>query len=160
MSSPEGVMASLQEEDVGVSPHVVGKEPGMFLMSEESSESAHVMGKQLGVSLVSEVLIVSLHVAGKEPDVSLMMVPGDDEACASEAGDTEAEEGEASAEDSAGFEDEAIDASEAAVAGKQTPTFEFFKSRNRIRMGFVMTFNVQKMKRITVELFKSLNIAH
>ena len=43
----------------------------------------------------------------------------DDEACASEAGDTEAEEGEASAEDSAGFEDEANDASEAAVAGKE-----------------------------------------
>ena len=72
----------------------------------------------------------------------------------------EAEEGEASAEDSAGFEDEAIDAFETAVAGEQTPTFEIFKSRNRIRMGFVMTFNVQKMKRIIVELFKSLNIAH
>ena len=87
--------------------------------------------------------------------LSLVMVHG-----VSEAGDAEAEEGEASAEDSAGFEDEAIDAFETAVAGEQTPTFEIFKSRNRIRMGFVMTFNVQKMKRIIVELFKSLNIAH
>ena len=98
---------------------------------------------------------MSLDMVGKEPDVSLMMAHDNGEAC-----DSEAEEGEASAEDSAGFEDEAIDAFETAVAGEQTPTFEIFKSRNRIRMGFVMTFNVQKMKRIIVELFKSLNIAH
>ena len=132
--------------------------------------SPHVVGEEPGVSLVSEVLIVSLLVVGKEPDVSLMMVPDDNEAAVHVGGGAtgeadvpvgnEAEEGEASAEDSAGFEDEAIDAFETAVAGEQTPTFEIFKSRNRIRMGFVMTFNVQKMKRIIVELFKSLNIAH
>ena len=139
----------LVSEESSESAHVMGERPSVSLVPEESSESVHVMGEWLGVSLVSEVLIVSL-----------LMVPDDDEACASEAGDTEAEEGEASAEGSAGFEDEAIDAFETAVAGEQTPTFEIFKSRNRIRMGFVMTFNVQKMKRIIVELFKSLNIAH
>ena len=43
---------------------------------------------------------------------------------------------------------------------QQTLTFRIFKNRDRIRIGFVMTFNVRKMKRIRVELFKSLNIAH
>lgn len=32
----------LLEEGVGMSPHVVGKELDMFLMSEELSEPAHV----------------------------------------------------------------------------------------------------------------------
>ena len=51
---------------------------------------------------------------GKEPDVSLMMAHDNGEAC-----DSEAEEGEASAEDSADIEDVATDVSEAAVADEE-----------------------------------------
>ena len=152
-------MALLLEEGVGMSLHAAREESDMFLMADMLSCSPTTCA---GVFLISGFLILSLLVVGEEPEVSLMIVPDDDEAAVHVGGGAtgEAEEGEASVEDSAGFEDEAIDAFETAVAGEQTPTFETFKSRNRIRMGFVMTFNVQKMKRIIVELFKSLNIAH
>ena len=63
------------------------------------------MGKKLNVSL---------DMVGKEPDVSLMMAHDNGEAC-----DSEAEEGEASAEDSADIEDVATDVSEAAVADEE-----------------------------------------
>ena len=36
-------MASLLEEGVVMSPHILGEELDMFLMSEKSSESVHVM---------------------------------------------------------------------------------------------------------------------
>ena len=43
ISSLDEVMALLLEEGVVMSPHIVGEELDMFLMSEESSESAPVM---------------------------------------------------------------------------------------------------------------------
>ena len=62
---------------------------------------------------------MSLDMVGKEPDVSLMMIHDNSEACTSEAGDTEAEEGETSTEDSEGVENEANDDSEATVANEE-----------------------------------------
>ena len=56
---------------------------------------------------------------GKEPDMSLMMVPDDDEACASEAGDTEASEASlaTSTPPHLAVEDAAKDSPEATATG-------------------------------------------
>ena len=110
------VMALLLEEGVGMSLHAAREESDMFLMADMLSCSPTTCA---GVFLISGFLILSLLVVGEEPEVSLMIVPDDDEACASEAGDTEASEASlaTSTPPHLAVEDAAKDSPEATATG-------------------------------------------
>ena len=99
-----------------MSLHAAREESDMFLMADMLSCSPTTCA---GVFLISGFLILSLLVVGEEPEVSLMMVPDDDEACASEAGDTEASEASlaTSTAPNPAAEDAAKDSPEATAAG-------------------------------------------
>lgn len=125
-------MALLLEEGVGMSLHAAREESDMFLMADMLSCSPTTCA---GVFLISGFLILSLLVVGEEPEVSLMIVPDDDEAAVHVGGGATGEAdvpvgNEAAGEEltkvivggielagvTAGFENEANDTFEAAVA--------------------------------------------